>query len=69
MIARARVLAIMALGAVTLAARPAPSPDDNTIAFDVEGIRVILRETDNNIVAANLYLLGGARQLTPQNAG
>ncbi|MCR4339893.1 MAG: insulinase family protein, partial [Gemmatimonadaceae bacterium] len=69
MIARARVLAIMALGVVTLAARPAPSPDDNTIAFDVEGIRVILRETDNNIVAANLYLLGGARQLTPQNAG
>lgn len=69
MMPRARVLAIMALGAVTLAARPAPSPDDNTIAFDVEGIRVILRETDNNIVAANLYLLGGARQLTPQNAG
>jgi zinc protease len=70
MIARARVLAIMALGAVTLAARPAAPPDDdNTIAFDVEGIRVILREADNNIVAANLYLLGGARQLTPQNAG
>jgi zinc protease len=70
MIARARVLAIMALGAVTLAARPAPTPDDdNTIAFDVAGIRVILRETDNNIVAANLYLLGGARQLTPRNAG
>ncbi len=70
MIARARVLAIMVLGAVTLAARPAPPPDDdNTIAFDVEGIRVILRETDNNIVAANLYLLGGARQLTAQNAG
>ena len=70
MIARARVLAIMALGAVTLAARPAAPPDDdNTIAFDVEGIRVILRETDNNIVAANLYLLGGARQLTARNAG
>lgn len=70
MIARARVLGIMALNAVTLAARPAPAPDDdNTIAFDVEGIRVILRETDNNIVAANLYLLGGARQLTQRNAG
>lgn len=70
MIARARVLAIMALGAVTVAAaRPAAPPDDNTVAFDVEGIRVVLRQTDNNIVAANLYLLGGARQLTPPNAG
>jgi len=72
MMARARVLAILAMGAVTLAFRPAPTPapdDDNTIAFDVEGIRVILRETDNNIVAANLYLLGGARQLDSRNAG
>lgn len=70
MIVRMRVLVIVALGAVTLAAAgPAAPPDDNTVAFEVEGIRVILRETDNNIVAANLYLLGGARQLTPQNAG
>ncbi|MGI8618479.1 MAG: M16 family metallopeptidase [Gemmatimonadaceae bacterium] len=70
MIARARALMVMALGAVTVAAtRPEAPPDDDTVAFDVEGIRVILRETDNNIVAANLYLLGGARQLVPQNAG
>lgn len=67
---RARILAIMALGAVTVAATtPASQRDTNTVAFDVEGIRVILRQTDNNIVAANLYLLGGARQLTSQNAG
>lgn len=69
MIARAKVLLAVALGAVTVAAAPSSPPDDNTVAFDVAGIRVILRETDNNIVAANLYLLGGARQLTPRNAG
>jgi zinc protease len=41
-----------------------------TSSFDVGGIKVILRESDaNNVVAANLYLLGGTRQLTPGNAG
>jgi len=65
---RARALAALLLGAIVVAAAQ-PPPDDNTAAFDVDGIRVILRKTDNNIVAANLYLLGGARQLTPQNAG
>lgn len=69
MIARARVLAVMALGAVTMAATQPAASDDDTVAFDVDGIRVILRQTDNNIVAANLYLLGGARQLTSRNAG
>ncbi|HLA13935.1 MAG TPA: pitrilysin family protein, partial [Gemmatimonadaceae bacterium] len=34
------------------------------------GIRVILRQSDaNNVVVANLYLLGGARQVTAANAG
>jgi len=65
---RARALAALLLGAIVVAAAQ-PQSDDNTAAFDVDGIRVILRKTDNNIVAANLYLLGGARQLTPQNAG
>jgi zinc protease len=41
-----------------------------TTSFDVGGIRVILRQSDaNNVVAANLYLLGGARQITASNAG
>jgi len=65
---RARALAALLLGAIVVAAAQ-PLSDDNTVAFDVAGIRVILRKTDNNIVAANLYLLGGARQLTPQIAG
>jgi zinc protease len=41
-----------------------------TTSFDVSGIHVILRQNDaNNVVAANLYLLGGARQVTEANAG
>jgi zinc protease len=41
-----------------------------TTSFDVGGVRVILRQSDaNNVVAANLYLLGGSRQLTAANAG
>ena len=38
--------------------------------FDVDGLHVILRRnTANDVVAANLYLLGGTQQLTPQTAG
>jgi zinc protease len=41
-----------------------------TSSFDVGGIKVILRESNaNNVVAANLYLLGGSRQVTSANAG
>src|SRR5687768_7757243 len=41
-----------------------------TTSFDVGGIRVILRQSDaNNVVAANLYFLGGSRQVTAANAG
>ena len=41
-----------------------------TTSFDVSGVHVILRQNGaNNVVAANLYLLGGARQVTGANAG
>jgi zinc protease len=41
-----------------------------TTSFDVSGVHVILRQNGaNNVVAANLYLLGGARQVTEANAG
>jgi zinc protease len=41
-----------------------------TSRFDVNGVTVILRRnTANEVVAANLYLLGGVRQLTEQTAG
>jgi zinc protease len=63
-----------------VAARPAGSPASRetmsvpdtaiTMKFDVDGVKVILRRNPaNEVIAANLYLLGGARQLTASNAG
>lgn len=43
--------------------------DTLTTRFDVAGIRVIHRQTNNNLVVANLYLLGGVTLATPQTAG
>ncbi|MEY4609598.1 MAG: hypothetical protein RL625_1815, partial [Gemmatimonadota bacterium] len=44
--------------------------DTLTTKFEVSGIPVILRRvTANNVVAANLYLLGGVRQLSPTTQG
>lgn len=41
-----------------------------TTSFNVDGIDVILRQNRaSNVVAANLYLLGGARQINSSNAG
>ena len=41
-----------------------------TEKFDVNGLSVILRHNSaNDVVVANLYLLGGSRQLTPATAG
>ena len=41
-----------------------------TTRFDVDGVSVILRRnTATEVVVANLYLLGGTRQLTPATAG
>lgn len=50
---------------------PAIMGDDSlTMKFTVSGIPVILRRvTANNVVAANLYLMGGTRQLTPATQG
>ena len=50
--------------------RTAVAEDSLTTKFEVAGIPVILRRvTANNVVAANLYLLGGVRQLTPETDG
>jgi zinc protease len=52
------------------AAAVAASADTGTIAYDVDGIRVIHRHVGSgDIVVANLYLLGGVRQVTAANAG
>jgi zinc protease len=46
------------------------SADSATVAFQVLGLPVILRRvTANTVVAANLYLLGGAQQISPTTAG
>ena len=44
--------------------------DSGTTMYDVAGVRVIHRYVSaNEVVAANVYLLGGTRQLTQANAG
>ena len=44
--------------------------DTATTNFDVNGLNVILRRnTANDVVAANVYLLGGTQQLTPATQG
>lgn len=80
-IATSVALIATAAPAITLAQAvatpPAPartaskaSADTLTTKFEVAGIPVILRQvTANNVVAANLYLLGGVRQLTPETEG
>jgi zinc protease len=45
-------------------------PDTLTSSFLVDGLRVILKRNNaSNVVAVNLYLLGGSRQITEQTAG
>jgi len=44
--------------------------DTSTSSFNVNGLNVILRRnTSNEVVAANVYLLGGTQQLTPATQG
>ena len=63
-----------ALAAGQAGARPA-SPaatavaDTGTFTYDVGGVRVIQRMAEGEIAVANLYLLGGVRQVTFENAG
>jgi zinc protease len=47
----------------------AAQADTLTTTYTVSGVRVIHRRTNTSIVAANLYLLGGVRQLTAATAG
>lgn len=80
----AMLLLVGALGAAVVSAASVPPaiesaasthgtsvPDPaTTTKFEVAGIPIILRRNPaNEVVVANLYLLGGARQLTPQTAG
>jgi len=72
--ATAKKPAAKATVAKIAASIPTPADDQSgdtlTSRFEVSGIPVILRRvTANSVVAANLYLLGGVRQLTTSNEG
>lgn len=47
-----------------------PASQSDTTRFTVDGIPVILRRVaSNDVVSANVYLLGGVRQVTEETAG
>lgn len=49
---------------------PSPTADTSTSEFNVGGLRVILRRNAaSDVIAANLFLLGGVQQLTPATQG
>lgn len=79
-IAAAQPAAMGGTNAPALVAPPLPAPtranafvstrDTTTESFTVGGVPVILRRvTANEVVAANLYLLGGTRQVPAAQAG
>ena len=64
-------LADVAVGQGRRGAPPAlAGSDTGTVGYEVDGIRVIQRHVGSgDIVVANLYLLGGVRQITRESAG
>jgi zinc protease len=63
-------LLLAALLVAPVAVSGSQSIDTATTQFEVNGLKVILRRNAaTDVVAANLYLLGGARQLTPATQG
>jgi zinc protease len=58
------------LAVIASQAQPQVRADSSTSSYDIAGVQVIHRRgAANDIVAANVYLLGGSRQLTFANAG
>jgi zinc protease len=66
-----RIVALIAVAGATSGSLYAQTAADTlTSSFDVDGIPVILRRnTSNNVVVANVYLLGGVRQVTRATSG
>jgi zinc protease len=62
---------LLTLAALVLAPALAfAQSDTSTTSFDVNGLKVILRRnTSNDVIAANVYLLGGTQQLSPATQG
>src|SRR5215470_5645242 len=60
----------LALGVTATAPSLRAQADTATTAFEINGLRVILRRnTANDVVSANVYLLGGTQQLSPATQG
>jgi zinc protease len=69
-IRRVLALAAFVVGAVLAPTVGSAQTDTSTTSFDVNGLKVILRRnTSNDVIAANVYLLGGTQQLTPATQG
>lgn len=77
-VASVAMLAVVAMSASESPAQGSPAvartgrqaPDTATTDFVTNGVRVILRRNAaNDVIAVNLYLLGGVRQVTATNAG
>lgn len=67
---RAILILSLVLSVAPRGAAGAQAVDTSTTTFDVNGLEVILRRnTANDVVAANLYLLGGTQQLSPATQG
>lgn len=66
---RTRVALALALLAPLSAPAQTPGADTGTTRFEVAGVKVIHRRTNNNLVVANLYLLGGVTLATERTAG
>ncbi|MBX9929413.1 MAG: insulinase family protein [Gemmatimonadaceae bacterium] len=63
-------LPTLLLSAALAHAQSAPARvDSSTVSYVASGVQVIHRRTASNNVVANLYLLGGARQVTRATAG
>jgi zinc protease len=62
-----RAVLLLSLLAPSLSAQALP--DTGTVRFEVAGVRVIHRQTDNNLFFAKLYLLGGTQMVPPDQAG
>ena len=70
-----RMLAFpLAMAAAMAMATAAPleaqaATDSLTVSYELDGLRILHRRTSSRVFAANLYLLGGARQVTKATAG
>ena len=67
---RVALLAVMLLPVVVAPVYAQRVVSQETTDFTIDGVRIVLRRsTANDVVAANLYLLGGVQQLTEQTQG